>query len=198
MIKTIFFTFFIIVVFLPARLSAQTASIRGNVLEIKTKTPLSGAHVKLINSDDPATTFITSTDENGAYKFSGIPMHSYILEATFVGCNLFSKKIRVDSQSMELADLLLIQTPIQLGEVDIEGTPPPAIQKADTTEFNAGAFQTNPDATAEDLVGKLPGVIVTNGTYTAQGEAVQQVSLTGNHFLEATQRSLFAIFRQTP
>ena len=76
----------------------------------------------------------------------------------------------------------MTQIPIQLGEVDIEGSPPPAVQKADTTEFNAGAFKTNPDALAEDLVGKLPGVIVTNGTVTAQGETVQQVLVDGKPF----------------
>ena len=182
MAKLKFFPLLLIVLLSPAGLSAQTASIRGKVLEIKTKTPLSGAHVKLINSDDPAETFITSTDENGGYKFSGLPLHSYMLEATYVGCNMYTKTIRVDNQTIELADLLMVQIPIQLGEVDVEGSPPPSIQKADTTEFNAGAFKTNPDAVAEDLVGKLPGVIVTNGTVTAQGEVVQQVLVDGKPF----------------
>ena len=182
MTKITFFPFLIIVLLSPAGLSAQTANIQGRVIEIKTKTPLSGAHVKLTNSDDPSETFITSTDENGGYKFSGLPMHAYTLEATYVGCNMYTKTIRVDNQTIDLADLLLTQIPIQLGEVDIEGSPPPSIQKADTTEFNAGAFKTNPDAVAEDLVGKLPGVIVTNGTVTAQGEVVQQVLVDGKPF----------------
>ncbi len=182
MTKITFFPFLIILLLIPAELSAQTASIRGKVVESKTKTPLPGAHVKLINSDDPTETFITSTDDNGVYKFSGIGMHPYTLEATFVGFNMYAKTVRVDNQTMELADLLMIQTPIQMVEVDVEGSPPPSIQKADTTEFNAGAFKTNPDATAEDLVGKLPGVIVTNGTYTAQGEVVQQVLVDGKPF----------------
>ena len=182
MIKITFFSFLAILLLFPARLSAQSVTLRGRVLEAKTKTPLSGAHVKITNSDDPTETFITSTDENGAYRFSGIGMHTYALEATYVGCNMFSKTIRVDNQTIELADLLMTQIPIQLGEVDIEGSPPPAVQKADTTEFNAGAFKTNPDAIAEDLVGKLPGVIVTNGTVTAQGEVVQQVLVDGKPF----------------
>ena len=182
MIKITFFSFLVILLLFPAILSGQSATLRGRVLEAKTKTPLSGAHVKITNSDDPAETFITSTDENGAYKLSGIGMRTYALEATYVGCNMFSKTIRITNQTMELADLLMVQIPIQLGEVDVEGSPPPSIQKADTTEFNAGAFKTNPDAVAEDLVGKLPGVIVTNGTVTAQGEVVQQVLVDGKPF----------------
>jgi len=182
MTKIFLFPFLIAALSFQSELSAQTASLRGRALESKTKTPLPGAHVKLINSDDPSETFITSTDENGIFRFSNIGMHTYSLEATFVGFNMFSKIIHLDSSSMELADLLMTQIPIQLGEVDIEGSPPPAVQKADTTEFNAGAFKTNPDAVAEDLVGKLPGVIVTNGTVTAQGEAVQQVLVDGKPF----------------
>ncbi|MGA7161487.1 MAG: TonB-dependent receptor, partial [Bacteroidota bacterium] len=182
MIKITFLILLAILLLSPYRLLAQAASVQGRVLEAKTKSPLGGAHVKLVNRDDPAETFITSTDENGDYKFSGIPMRTYGLEATYVGCNMFTKTIRVDNETVDLADLLMVQIPIQLGEVDIEGSPPPAVQKADTTEFNAGAFKTNPDAAAEDLVGKLPGVIVTNGTVTAQGEVVQQVLVDGKPF----------------
>ena len=161
---------------------AQTSQVEGRVIESKTSTPLYGAHVKITNSDNPEETYITSTDYSGHYQFTGIRTHSYLLEATFVGCTTFTKTIRVMDRNVTLPDLKLEQIPIPLGEVDIEGSPPPAVQKADTTEFNAGAFKTNPDALAEDLIGKLPGVIVTNGTVTAQGETVQQVLVDGKPF----------------
>ena len=32
------------------------------------------------------------------------------------------------------------------------------MQKGDTTQFNARAFKTNPDATPGDLIEKMPGV----------------------------------------
>ncbi len=182
MTKLPFFPFLVILFLFSPRALAQTANLRGKVIEAKSKAPLSGAHVKLVNHDDPSETFITSTNDNGNYSFSGIGLHTYLLEATYVGCTMFTKTIHIDNQSMELPDLLMVQIPIPLGEVDIEGSPPPAVQRADTTEFNAGAFKTNPDALAEDLVGKLPGVIVTNGTVTAQGETVQQVLVDGKPF----------------
>jgi len=182
MIKLTFCSLLAILLLFPVKMLAQSVILRGRVLESKSRTPLAGAHVKLTGSNDAAETFITSTDETGYFKFSGIEMHAYSLEATYVGFNMYSKTIHIDSQSMDLADLLMTQIPIQLREVDVEGSPPPAVQKADTTEFNAGAFKTNPDAVAEDLVGKLPGVIVTNGTVTAQGEQVQQVLVDGKPF----------------
>lgn len=56
------------------------------------------------------------------------------------------------------------------------------VQKGDTTEMNAGNFQVNPDATAEDLVRKMPGVTSSNGQVQAQGEQVKKVLVDGKPF----------------
>ena len=41
--------------------------------------------------------------------------------------------------------------------------------RGDTAVFNADAFKVNPDASAEDLVGKMPGIVVgADGTVQAQ------------------------------
>ena len=40
---------------------------------------------------------------------------------------------------------------------------PPMGIKKDTVEYNAGLFATKPNATAEDLLKKMPGVQVDNG-----------------------------------
>src|SRR5207245_115544 len=84
--------------------------------------------------------------------------------------------------SVDLGDLVLSETVIPLGGVTVEGAVPPALQKADTTEYNARAFKTNPDAVAEDLVAKMPGITVENGTVKAHGEDVQQVLVDGRPF----------------
>jgi len=56
------------------------------------------------------------------------------------------------------------------------------VQKGDTTEMNAGNFQVNPDASAEDLVRKMPGVTSSNGQIQAQGEQVKKVLVDGKPF----------------
>jgi hypothetical protein len=43
------------------------------------------------------------------------------------------------------------------------------LQKGDTSEMNAANYKVNPDATAEDLVRKMPGVTSSNGQVQAQG-----------------------------
>ena len=58
----------------------------------------------------------------------------------------------------------------------------PVIQKGDTTQFNADAYKTMPDADAADLIEKMPTVVVDNGKVQAQGETVKQVLVDGNPF----------------
>ena len=47
---------------------------------------------------------------------------------------------------------------------------------------NASAFTTNPDASARDLVQKMPGVVMENGQLKAQGETVERVLVDGKVF----------------
>lgn len=54
--------------------------------------------------------------------------------------------------------------------------------KGDTAEMNASNYKVNPDASAEDLVKKLPGVIQRNGEIEAQGEKVVRVLVDGKPY----------------
>ncbi|QEC73518.1 Plug domain-containing protein [Arachidicoccus ginsenosidivorans] len=53
----------------------------------------------------------------------------------------------------------------------------------DTLEFNADAFHLDPNAVAEDLLRKLPGVVVWgDGTITVHGREVSRVLVNGKPF----------------
>lgn len=54
--------------------------------------------------------------------------------------------------------------------------------KGDTTEMDATKFKTNPDATAEDLISKMPGISSSGGQVQAQGEQVKKVLVDGKPF----------------
>ena len=54
--------------------------------------------------------------------------------------------------------------------------------KGDTTEMDATKFKTNPDASAEDLVSKMPGISSSGGQVQAQGEQVKKVLVDGKPF----------------
>lgn len=90
-----------------------------------------------------------------------------IIEATDIDLGILTLKL-IDSNT--------------LNQINIVKAPDPVKLKGDTTEFNASSFKTNPDATAEDLVQKMPGVTSSNGQVQAQGENVRQVLVDGRPF----------------
>jgi Outer membrane protein beta-barrel family len=161
---------------------SQTANVQGKILDSKKKTSLLGVYVKLANQLDTNEYYFSLTDDEGEFRFIGIKFNTYILTATLIGHTELTKTVRVAKPSVDLGDLWMEEAVISLQGLTVHGEPPPAIQKTDTTEFNAGAFKTNPDADAEDLVSKLPGITVQNGTVTSNGEQVQQVLVDGKPF----------------
>ena len=76
----------------------------------------------------------------------------------------------------------MTQASILMSEYVVKGEAPPVVQVGDTVQFNSKAFKLSVDATAEDLLTKLPGVSVDNNTVTAQGETVTQIFVDGKRF----------------
>src|SRR5205814_4036636 len=71
----------------------------------------------------------------------------------------------------------------QLGEVTVITKTPPTQQKGDTIQYNASQYKVNPDANAEDLIKKVPGITVDKqGNVTAQGDQVRKVTIDGRDF----------------
>src|SRR5688500_10294568 len=70
-----------------------------------------------------------------------------------------------------------------LEEVLVTNEAPPVTLINDTIQYNAGSFKTQPNASVEQLLKKLPGVKVEkDGTIKAQGETVQKVLVDGKEF----------------
>jgi hypothetical protein len=173
---------FLAIFLLAGHMASQTAAVEGKVIDHGRNRPLVGVHVRLTDRDDSTETYVTATDTNGYFHFASIPHGAYALEVTRVGYKSIGKNVDIERSLVGLGTLAMSEQTIPLHEYIVEGRLPTAVQKGDTTEYNARAFKTNPDATAEDLVTKMPGVVVQNGTVQAQGENVQQVLVDGRPF----------------
>jgi hypothetical protein len=55
-------------------------------------------------------------------------------------------------------------------------------QKNDTIEYTSSNYKVNKDATAENLITKMPGITNENGVIKAQGEEVKKVTVDGQDF----------------
>ena len=107
---------------------------------------------------------------------------SYELLISYIGYSGISQKVSLDSSSKDLGILQLTRISGLLDSVTVVAKTPMAEQKGDTFQLNASQFKVNPDATAEDLAKKMPGIVIQNGQVTAHGETVQKVTLDGRDF----------------
>ncbi len=164
----------------------QTAIISGKVIEQSHGKPLSGAHVWVIAADTGREKYIASTDSAGSFTMGGVKFNTYALNVTYLGYGTRSARLVVDRRFIDLGVISLSDSAIEFKERLVEERMIGTEIKGDTTEYNADAFETEPDATAEELVARLPGVDVDeDGDVKAQGEEVQEVLVDGQPFFGA-------------
>ena len=164
-----------------ARAQAPT-TVSGRVTDGKDQSPLIGANVLLIRLPDSVKTG-TAADAEGRFQFDNVAPGRYVVDASFVGYQKISQVVAVAGQPVQLGAVALQTGGIQLKGVVVTGAAVQSVQKGDTTQFNAKAFKTNPDANAQDLLTKMPGVTVgADGKVQAQGENVQRVLVDGKEF----------------
>jgi len=160
---------------------AQTFNVAGSVFDDADGSTLPGASVLLIDANDTTQRRSAISDGDGHFSFSTVSPGTYQLRASFVGYAQLDQPVKINADMLG-ATLRLKTSSTQLKVVEKVATQARAEQKGDTTIFNAGAYKVNPDATAEDLLTKMPGVTSQNGTVTAQGEQVKRVLVDGREF----------------
>ncbi|MFQ5447539.1 MAG: outer membrane beta-barrel protein [Saprospiraceae bacterium] len=161
-------------------LTAQNFTIKGRAVD-ENNAPLPGAHVALQYpwGEDVK---LEVTDAAGRFAFTQVEQGGYKIKISFLGYELFVKEVTISSQSVDLGALRLSPVTTELTEVEVKDRVPMAQMKGDTTEFNADAFKVMKDASAEDLVTKMPTVTVEGGKVQAQGEDVKEVLVDGRPF----------------
>jgi hypothetical protein len=162
----------------------QEVFLKGIILDNDDKTPLAGAHVSLIHIRDTARIFHTMTNSRGEFALE-LPRGRYTLKASFVGYHTLvlegEQAVRASSAENDVGRLFLKEGAL-LDEVEVTGYRSAARLRGDTLDFDAWAFKVNPDASAEDLVRRMPGITVDGERVTAQGEDVRRVLVDGREF----------------
>lgn len=144
---------------------------------------LSGANVVLYTAADTVNQFRgTNAGPDGRFEITRVPNGEYLLKVSFVGYQTRSMPLRVNREDLNRVMVFLQEDPLTLEEVRISGLRPEVEVRGDTTVYNTEGIRLNPDATAEDLVRRLPGITVEDGQVQAQGETVRRVLLDGQEF----------------
>lgn len=166
--------------FLSLSLNAQNFTVKGVVTDAE-QGSLPGAHVMLVDQASGLSRAQVS-ESNGQFLFDLVKNGDYELKISFLGFQEYTQVIKVAGQPVDLGAIRLQEDFVKLQTVQITEQALPTMQKGDTTEMNAQAYKTLPDASAEDLISKMPTISVQSGKVQAQGEDVKQVLVDGKPF----------------
>ena len=171
-------------VFLVSFASAQSvATVKGILIDSLNKQSLKDASIVVLAASDSSLEVFTLAKADGSFIINNAPFGEMLVEVKFQGYEPFSKKITFSAKNslVDLGKIYLKQAANDLGNVTVSQSP--VQMKKDTVEFTASAFKTKPNAVAEDLLKKIPGIQVDkDGGIKAQGETVQRVLVDGKRF----------------
>jgi hypothetical protein len=156
--------------------------ITGFIRDAATGEPLAGAAALVRSTADTTKVFGAVSAPAGTFQIKGVPPGSYRLRIEFIGYAAYTKVLQIGEGTTTLGLIQMKPAASQLKEVVVAVDAAVAQKKGDTLQINATAFKTNPDANAEDLLKKMPGVTAQGGQVSAQGEQVQRVLVDGKPF----------------
>lgn len=151
----------------------ESVWLSGRVIDLETNQSLSSA-VIIFDS----TTTVT-TDSLGTFK-QFITRGKHRLQIVATDYPKYEESISISSDTSLL--FLLDKNATSIEDVTIIADRALITVNGDTIEHNALAYKLNPDATAEDLLKRMPGTTVENGVLKANGEEVKKVTIDGKDF----------------
>jgi hypothetical protein len=174
-----------LLLFTTRSFSQSRGSIRGTLTDTTgTRQALYNATISVTPlAGDSTDAEYTVSDKKGAFSMKGIRPGQYRLLITFEGYQPIDRRFSISDSgtAIDFSTLYMARAEKLLEAVVIQ-RPPIGIKK-DTVEYNASLFSVKPNAVAEDLLNKMPGVTVDrSGNISAQGETVQRVLVDGKRF----------------
>ncbi|MBB5637557.1 hypothetical protein HDE68_003472 [Pedobacter cryoconitis] len=172
-------------IFSHCAFSQNPYSINGTVADHAAGTNLHYATVSVLRTKDSTLVKFTRAAENGIFNISGLQKGKLFLLVTYPGYADYVEPFVLDStkNSIDFGKIKLTLKATLLADVIIKGKAAAIKIKGDTTEFNASAYQIQPNSKVEDLLKQLPGIqIDKDGKITAQGQKVNKVLVDGEEF----------------
>lgn len=164
--------------------SGVSAVLTGRVVDVDGE-GLPGVAAQLISVSDSTQAGYVMTEIDGTYFFHALKTGRYDLTLSMTGMDPVNKLVEIaeSGDTIELGTVRMTDNAELLDELVVKGVKAAVIAKQDTLEFNAGSFHTNPNASVEDLLKKLPGVEVgSDGSVTSGGKTVSKILVDGKEF----------------
>lgn len=174
---------------LPSLVWGQWFNVRGTVYEHATLQPLPGANVAVADSTGKIVAGRQS-QENGQFVIPGVPVGKYTLKVSFMGFKpqSFSLQLTGKGGNKKVQDILMREDATVLAETVVEGKLPEMTVVDDTVMYHAAAFSLPPGSMVEELIKKLPGIVIADdGKITHNGKEVRRILVDGKEFFNNNQ-----------
>ncbi len=173
----------ILFLLITSLLVAQSFEISGT-LQYKDKSVIESATIYVESVNDGSMISYTISDVKGKFSLTGNTKHKKVnLLISYTGLKTYKKEIDLTNSNVNLNTIILHENTELLNEIVVIADIAPIVIKKDILQFNASSFKTGTDANVEDLLKKLPGVIVDkNGNILVNGKPVNKILVNGKEF----------------
>ncbi|NLR58365.1 outer membrane beta-barrel protein [Chitinophaga polysaccharea] len=164
----------------------STGIVKGKVKDSSYNFVLSNATIAVYRLKDSSLLQFCIPNNFGEFSLPKLPLRDTLsIQITHVGYTTYEKTfvIRPDKNPLNLDWIYLHQSSKNIGEVVITAVAPVSMN-GDTLEFNPRAFKTEANATAEDLMRRLPGFTIWgDGDITFNGKKITALYVDGKPFM---------------
>ena len=164
-------------------IAQNSGTLNGKLVDSVGKQSLKDASISVLDPKDSTLEVFGLTLKDGTFTVKNITLGTYLVHISFQSYESVFKRITISqtNANINLGTIYLkIESDLLPG---VTVTQAPIVIRKDTIEYNAASFKTKPNAVAEDLLKKMPGIDVDkSGNITAQGESVKRVLVDGKRF----------------
>ena len=179
-------TILVSILSMAAIFSYAQSTLKGKVIDSETGEALIASTVRVMSTDTTRMVAGNATTRDGSFSIKSVKDGNYILKVSYVGYRDFFKKITVNKKenkgNMAIGTIMMTQSSIELTSAVVTAELKEMEVKDDTLIFNADAFKVPEGSVLEDLIKKLPGVTVEDGTIKVNGKTVRRILVGGKEF----------------
>jgi len=166
-------------------LAQKNGVVKGIAFDTLLQKSVPDATITVLFRKDSSLLTFGMTDNSGRFSLDNIPAGEYRLLITHVAYHNCNKTFTIteNNKLIDLGQVIMNDKAMVLPEVVVANEAPPVTLIGDTVQYNAGSFKTQPNASVEQLLKKLPGIqVAKDGTVKAQGQNVNKVLVDGKEF----------------
>lgn len=162
---------------------SKPTKVSGVVIDEATQTPLEFANVAVYRESDSTLVSGGITNEKGRFEISGLGYGEFYLETKFIGfekSNVENIEITEDNSSVNLGEIAISPSSVEIGGVDVLADKPQVEFKLDKKVVNVSQVISAIGGTAVDVLENTPSVQVDiEGNVSVRGSSNFTVLIDG-------------------